>query len=293
MIPISCLDTPNLRERHILYPNLVTPQWVRERRREWGEASPLYESRVLGRFPTASEYGLIPLQWLLDANERARQVSGGPLTMLGKEGGRRVGVDVARSGADATVFVLREGNRVCDVEEHRHLKVTETVGKLVLFVERHLVAWEQVYVDVIGVGAGVVDCLAEQGRRVVPVNFGSGARDSKRYANCRAECYWRLRNALRPDAEAPLVIPERFGALGAELVAIEWSVTSAGQTLVEPKEKIKARIGRSPDHADALALTFMDRSKVEIDFFGLDGNDHLHPDIDPDLDRPGMWSPVW
>jgi hypothetical protein len=209
--------------------------------------------------------------------------------VLGKEGDRRVGVDVARSGADATVFLLRDGNKVLHVEEHRQLKVTETVGRLVMFVERHLVPWEQVYVDVIGVGAGVVDYLAEQGRRVVAVNFGSGAKDPKRYANCRAECYWRLREALRPDAEAPLVIPERFGALGAELVSIEWSVTSGGQILVEPKEKIKARIGRSPDHADALALTFMERPKVEVLFLGPDGND----DLDDDFDRPGMWRPVW
>jgi len=45
---------------------------------------------------------------------------------------------------------------------------------------------------------------------------------------------------------------------------VEWSVTSSGKVLVEPKEKIKQRIGRSPDHADALALSYAGRGYGEV-----------------------------
>jgi len=246
-IRISCLETPNVKTGRIIHPNLVTAGWVEDRKREWGEASPLYQSRVLGQFPTESEHGLIPLAWIIEANER-----------LGKtrDGERCVGVDVARTGADATVFLLREGRSVAEVEEHHSLRVTETVGRLVHFVERHSIDWESVFVDEIGIGAGVVDMLDEQGRYVSAVNFASSAAEPGRYANLRAESFWGVRQALRPDGEEPLCIPARFGRLCAELASIQWSVTSSGKILIEPKEKLKSRIGRSPDHADALALTY-------------------------------------
>ncbi|GAF80745.1 unnamed protein product, partial [marine sediment metagenome] len=56
--------------------------------------------------------------------------------------------------------------------------------------------------------------------------------------------------------EKPLALPKEFVKLAIELVAIEWFVSSTGKTQVEPKENIKKRLGRSPDHADALALTY-------------------------------------
>ena len=251
-LPTSCLDTPNVKAGEVLLPKLVTARWVEERRAEWGEESPLYQAKVLGRFPTISDHGLIPLGWVLQANERA--ASARVRTVDGREIG--VGVDVARFGADSTVFLARTNERVLEVEEHGGLSTTETVGHLVMFVERLGVPWDQVFVDEIGVGAGVVDRLAEQGREVWPVNFGAAAAEPERCANVRAECYWALREACRPDGEDALQIPAAFGRLGAELASILWSVTSSGKILLEPKAKVKRRLGRSPDHADALALTF-------------------------------------
>ena len=240
-LPISCLQTPNVRSGETIYPKLVTGRWVEERRSEWGEGSPLYEAKVLGQFPTASESGLVPLSWVLAAHERAAGRAGeGP----GERTELRVGVDVARAGSDSSVFLLRSSDRVLAAEEHRSLSTMETAGHLVLFVEGHHVAWHGVYVDVIGVGAGVVDRLRELGHRVQGVNFGAGARDTGRYANLRAESYWKVREALRPDAEAPLAIPSRYGRLCSDLTAIQWSVTSSGKVLVEPKQKLKGRPGQ-------------------------------------------------
>jgi len=114
----------------------------------------------------------------------------------------------------------------------------------------------KVIVDEIGIGAGVVDRLKEQGRRVTGVNFGVVALDTDKYRNIRAECYWKLREALNPESEKPLAIPKEFVKLAIELVAIEWFVSSTGKTQIEPKENVKKKLGRSPDHADALALTY-------------------------------------
>ncbi|MGB2865424.1 MAG: hypothetical protein WBC05_18990 [Sedimentisphaerales bacterium] len=249
-IRISCLDCPNVKAGKIIYPKLVTSRWVEDRRKDWGEQSPLYQTKVLGQFPTTSEHGLIPLDWLLAAQERlANNVAVNPDE-------KRIGVDVARSGDDATVFLLRESAAVRDIEEYHNQNTMETVGKLILFVDKHKVSWNNVFVDVIGIGAGVVDRLKEQRRRVRAVNFGSSAYDSKKYANMRAECYWKVHDALKPDAAVPMTLPARCDKLVSELAAIEWRVTSTGKIIVEPKEDIKKRLGRSPDHADALALSY-------------------------------------
>ena len=248
-IPISCLDCPNVKTGKVIYPKLVTSQWVEDRRREWGQASPLYQSKVLGQFPTTSEHGLIPLDWLLAAQER--QVN----NVAVNSDEKHIGVDVARSGDDATVFLFREGPAVRDIEEHHNPNTMEIVGKLIIFVDKHKVPWKNVFVDVIGVGAGVVDRLKEQNRGVRAVNFGSKAYDSEKYANMRAECYWKIHETLKPDAAVPMTFPARSDKLVNELAAIEWYVTSAGKIIVEPKEDIKKKLGRSPDHADALALT--------------------------------------
>ncbi len=252
-LPISCLDTPNVKAGRPVHPKLVTRKWVEERQREWGESSPLYQTKVLGQFPTQSEHGLIPLVWISAANERAAMGGKGS---AGDPAERRIGADIARSGADATVFLLRDDRRVLDVEEHQSLNTMEVVGRLTMFAERHNVPWHRVFVDVIGIGAGVVDRLREQDRGVTAVNFGRSACNAGRYANMRAECYWGVRDALNPDGTASLAIPARFGRLCSELTSVEWSANSLGKILVEPKEQIKSRIGRSPDHADALALTF-------------------------------------
>ena len=90
------------------------------------------------------------------------------------------------------------------------------------------------------------------------VNFGASPSDTDRYANLRAESYWRVREALQPDGEVRLAIPGPFGKLCSELTSIEWSVNSSGKIIVEAKENIRKRLGRSPDHADALALSFGD-----------------------------------
>jgi hypothetical protein len=253
-IHISCLDSPNVAGGKIIYPKLVTPQWVEGRRREWGEALPQFQSKVLGEFPTTSEFGLIPSDWIIAAQDRAKN------TIAASEE-KRIGVDVARSGNDSTVFLFREGSVVKNIKEYRNISTMEIVGRLIRFVEKHRVPWTDVMVDEIGIGSGVVDRLKEQGHRVSGVNFGVAAFHKDKYRNIRTECYWKLREALNPESEKPLAIPKEFIKLATELVAIEWFVSSSGKTQVEPKENVKKRLGHSPDHADALALSYARRRR--------------------------------
>ena len=54
-------------EGRTVIPGCVTREWVESRKREWGEDSPLFEGRVLGRFPTESDDTLIQLGWIENA----------------------------------------------------------------------------------------------------------------------------------------------------------------------------------------------------------------------------------
>ena len=283
-IHISCLDSPNVKTGKIIHPKLVTGRWVEERRKEWGKQSPLYQAKVLGQFPTASEHGLIPLSWILAAQEHAKNMP----AVTSDE--RKIGVDVARSGADCTVFLLREGSVVKEVEEYRNLNTMEVVGRLILFVQKYGVPWEDVIVDIIGIGAGVVDRLREQKHYVQGVNFGCSPFNQDNFRNVRAECYWSVREAINPESDSPLVIPGKFKKLASELVAIEWTVTSTGKIQIESKEDIKKRLGHSPDHADALALTYTpDRPKAGIFFIG---NDEDHDDSTDKIFDDRYWTPI-
>jgi hypothetical protein len=128
----------------------------------------------------------------------------------------------------------------------------EVVGLLVqLIIEFNPV---KLFVDICGLGAGVVDRLVELGYKdiVVPVNAGSRPLDSKRYLNKRAEMWGLLKAWLQ---EEPCKIPD-VDSLHADICGIKYSFDSNSRLVMERKEDMKRRGVRSSDEADALCLTF-------------------------------------
>jgi hypothetical protein len=85
---------------------------------------------------------------------------------------------------------------------------------------------------------------------VVGVNVGESARESDKFANKRAELTWHLRVVLEDGG----CLPESE-TLRSELTALRYLVRS-GRLAIESKDEAKKRLGRSPDHADALVLAF-------------------------------------
>ena len=121
-----------------------------------------------------------------------------------------------------------------------------------------------VAVDVIGIGAGVVDRLKELGYKVTGVNVGAAARYSNgkpmmdatgtfTYVNLRSYLWGMLRDSLNPDNPHALALPDDDRLIG-DLTAPKFTYTSSGQIKVESKDEIRKRIGRSTDAADAVAL---------------------------------------
>ena len=96
---IPCTACPNVTAGRVIYPKLVTAEWVESQRQEWGAESPTFRSRVLGEFPEEADTQLIPLAWLHAAQERALNCPAPGSNLV-------IGVDVARYGADRTVILL-------------------------------------------------------------------------------------------------------------------------------------------------------------------------------------------
>jgi len=79
---------------------------------------------------------------------------------------------------------------------------------------------------------------------------GSKAGDDAGYLNRRAQCYWE---SARLAEAGGLALP-RNETVAEELLATSWKLTPRGQRQIEPKEELRARLGRSPDLADSLSM---------------------------------------
>jgi hypothetical protein len=104
------------------------------------------------------------------------------------------------------------------------------------------------------VGAGVCDRLRQLRYAVEDVNFGGRALDPERFRNRKAELFWNLRVMM----EKGLCSIPADDELIADLCAIRFEFDLAGKIMIEPKEEARKNLGRSPDRADALALSLAD-----------------------------------
>ena len=221
------------------------------RSREWGEDSVLYQTRVLGNFPTQEEDSLIPLAWIEAAVARHATAGCAPGAGGHPVGEVEIGVDLARYGECESVACVRRGITVVELRVWKKEDLMQSAGRVVELVRRHRPVW--VKVDVVGLGAGVVDRLHELGiAGVIGVNGAERPREPERFASLRAEIYFALRDRF---SEGTIAIPAD-DRLIAQLAALRYGYTSRGQQKVEGKDEMRERGLPSPDRADALALCF-------------------------------------
>lgn len=164
-----------------------------------------------------------------------------------------IGCDPAGDGVndpDRTAIAFRQGRVVKRVEYHQGLDTMQIAGKLAGYARE--MQPDMIFVDKGGLGAGVYDRLVELGVNVTGVNSATAANDPERYENKRAEMWWLMAEWF---ADQPCRIPNSAALIG-DITAPQPKVSSNGRRLVEKKEDMKKRGLRSPDGADALALTF-------------------------------------
>ena len=251
---------------------LADPKYREGLIRKWGEGSNVVRVRADGEFPKQDDDVLISLELTEAALARDPVANDGTKKILG--------VDVARFGDDRTVFVLRQGRAIRHIEVHSKQDTMVTAGRAADLFRR--MDASAIHVDVIGIGAGVVDRLKELGLPVVGVNVADSA--TVRPVNAARD----RRGNLTPDdkfgrqdmlphsmkeylwlemsdwfAEEEPVLCEHAASwrdhaedLAGECATVRYTFNSSGKLLVESKDDMKKRGLRSPDIADALAVTF-------------------------------------
>lgn len=233
----------------------MSREWAEARRRQWGEGSSVYQNRVLGEFADDAADTVIPLSWVEAANERWMALTATSRAPAAEF----AGIDIARGGTDRSVLVALAGSVVGrPVELPRGDGPTVAAGA---YGHVGLGPYgPRVLVDSEGVGASVFDVMRRQanlGPRTAAFRAGTGTewRDVSgelSFANLRSAAWWHLRELLDPALGADLALPPDDQLTG-DLTTPKWRHTARG-IVIEAKDDIRKRLGRSTDAGDALVM---------------------------------------
>jgi hypothetical protein len=284
VVHIGAFDSPNFTGEPLpshIRKQLIGHIYVEEKRRKWAphwhwnedrtacvpppdsdpaDTNPLWQSKVLGRFPKQNiDGGLIPMSWIIAAQMRTLTPSF-PVEM---------GYDVG-GGGDANTECVRQGNVYRITHEDHEPDTTKQVGRLIQSARAHKPTLTKI--DKIGIGWGVTDRCRElqptlnaQGipTEFIGINVGEGATEptpgedeeaatDERFANLKAELYWLVREDFeRGDMD----IDPNDEDLAGQLASIRYERTSSGKIKISDKRKdAQGRTIPSPNRAEALML---------------------------------------
>lgn len=252
----------------------ISEEWAEQRKRQWGEASAVYQNRVAGEFAANEEDTVIPLSWIERANENWQH-----WVDEGKPGKfTAVGCDVgggSEAGAKTVMALVYDEYKVDELRKYTRgnpdTATMETAGRVKGILDKAEADssgdFEGVgVIDANGIGAGVHHRLKEQGvkslafvasKKAVRV-FGDKENRIKdktgefTFANLRSAAWWTMRELLDPANEDVEVCLPPDDELIGELTTPKWSVKSGARIQVESKEDIVKRLKRSTDSADAV-----------------------------------------
>lgn len=250
-IPSSLSDNPDLANTG--YRRMLDSLPIELRR--------AYRDGDFGAGIQDDDWQVIPTAWIEAAQQRWENVIPRRTQMTA------MAVDVAPGGGDQRVICWRYGGWFAPLAAKREVDKT---GRLTASdVVKHRRDRCPVIVDLGGGWGGDalialkdngIDCIAFNG---VVASYAR-TRDGKlKFYNRRAEATWRFREELDPSQEGGSVIalpndPE----LKADLASYRWELTTNG-IKIEDKEKIKERLGRSPDKGDAAVMCLSEGTRAQ------------------------------
>jgi hypothetical protein len=220
----------------------VSEEWARQQIAKYGRDNPWVLVNVFGKFPPSSLNSLIGPDEVKAAMNRFHKET--EYTSSAKV----LGVDVAREGDDSSVIFPRQGIVAFPPQVLRNADSLQGAGT----VSRKWLDWkaDACFIDNTGgFGGGWIDQLRVLGRDPLGIHF-AGKPTDQRYYNKRAEIWFEMAQWVKDGGALPN-IPELV-----EELTVPTYFFKGDRVMIEEKEQIKIRLGRSPDYADALALTF-------------------------------------
>lgn len=279
VIPVSAFDTPNFTGEEVpqdVKDVLVGPTYVNELKHDVGEESPVYISKVLGKFPENKVDGVILLSWIRRCQEKE------DITEYKIEDLRPVelGVDVGAGGDETSVrarFGVLADGRVWEGKTPEPEQAFEIVVQAVL--ETHATRCK---IDIIGIGWGLLGMLRQTALRgkhynevteceidisycdFVGVNVGMGSTDPIRFPKLRDQIWWEIGRQLSIDRAWDLSQVDETTV--NQLISPTWKPDLANRHKIESKQDTMKRTGRpSPNRADALLLAYCEPPHDDVE----------------------------
>lgn len=160
-----------------------------------------------------------------------------------------ISADIARLGKDRSVICVWKGLHLIEINELRKQPITTVVTTIQQLCAKHAVKLSNVICDEDGVGGGVVDSLKCRG-----FLNGGRAKQSDRYTNQKAECYFKLAEIIEQN-KLFLKVDSYRDVIVQELDMIRRRQPEAdGKLAVISKDEIQRMHGKSPDYADAIMM---------------------------------------
>lgn len=215
---------------------------------DMAKGKPNFDILFSNKFPAADMVDKEGWTPLLTDDEIEEAMTDDYLPMFGT---KRVGLDVAEGGANFNAYVLRSENFAVVLRKDNESNLMLTVGNAQQILRKLEVPFEELYIDAIGVGAGVADRFLEQRMNVKRVKVSTEAIDGINFYNLKAEAYWQLRDWIKKGGKLKRH-PEWW-----QLTNIKYKVRdSSGKMFIMPKDEMRKRGIESPDVAEAFMLTF-------------------------------------
>jgi hypothetical protein len=219
---------------------------------EYLRPGPIAEARLLGRWPSQATNNV----WSDGAFQSACA-----LILSEPDEPVQVGCDVARFGDDWTTIHVRRGGVSLHHESANGWDTAETAGRLKEVARE----WGRycgvdgravpVVIDDDGVGGGVVD--QADGYNFIGLSGQSDAVEPEDYPNRRSELWFTVaERAFAGRLSLARLSEEARRELRRQAMAPTWKLDSDGRRVVEPKDKTKERIKRSPDDMDGMNLAY-------------------------------------
>lgn len=220
-----------------------------------------YRSQLLyGDFGISMQedpWRVVPLDWIRQSNEKWAEVEASGEIEKNIYANVIFGLDVAEGGSDYSVLVKITGNFVQYIEYYKEpdmMRLSDLVAQKMMNHKNAIIAIDATG----GLGLGPAHRLQQLGFTVQPIKVSAGSKHRDRtgtfeFFNLRSELWWRVRESLNPESDNRIFIPKNR-LLTVDLGSANYEIASNNKIRVDSKEKIKGRINRSPDGADALML---------------------------------------
>jgi phage terminase large subunit len=185
---------------------------------------------------------------------------------------RLVGFDIAREGEDNSVISLFIDNTLTelfalDVPINRQTDIGGLMAsKLIRYCQLNGVGYKNTTIDAIGVGVSVADACRRAGFFVNEYKGGSPVKKDRKlkiekFKNLRTYSHWIFREMVQRQELKIYKGIKELDNLIADITAYTFSDNDK-LIILEEKDSIKKKIGRSPDFLDSVTMAIAPQPKT-------------------------------